>query len=177
MSHYYLITTQTNFMCETLRRAWVPKLKKKITVGKDPVMVTATSMIFQYNFEGHPKHYELKLPDAAEVLYDRGLISNYEGKDNNVKIYKKTLHTFTLRDGAPVQMIDESEVSFDKLELFNSDVVDVVANWEYKLMGRFLGLIDYKPQGKIRKMSVRSDDFHPVPGQSKVIDFNNQKVA
>jgi hypothetical protein len=167
-----------NIIKTLLKNKSIKDLKKDITTGNQPYFITPRSMVFEYYLRGHAKQYELLFADAAEMLYHRGLITDYINTGESTRIFKKVLHTFVLRNGAPSQLVDEVELTFSQLELTQDDVIHIVANWEYDITGGFMGLTEYTQRTPVRRMSTnRTKGVPTLPGQSKVIEIQTNKAA
>lgn len=143
-------------MCLLLRAMTMPALKKRIALHPDhPFKKTEYYLLFTYYIDGEKKKLLLERgEDAAEVLFENGLISKYTGAGPYLTMYSKKMHTVAGRNGAPVQWAVESELEWKDIKLFNSDVLHIVANHEYELTGRMMGLIPYKPLGKKRRIET-----------------------
>jgi hypothetical protein len=138
-------------MCLLLKAATMPGLKKRITLAAEPLVQTESHLLFNYYIDGKMRFLEVEIgEDAAELFEQNGLISRYEGAGHNLTLYVKKLHTVVGKDGAPVQWVSEVETEWHELKIFHSDMLHIVANHEYDLIGRVMGLIPYKPKAKVR---------------------------
>jgi hypothetical protein len=145
-----LTTQKTNLdMCRALEAIVKPGIKSKIVVGRNPVNITTHSILFTYDFEGHVKNYELDLEDAGEVLLNAGIISRFEG----TTFYKKRIVTVEGKDGTPLMWAVETEVDVKDIKFTADDVIHLMADWEYEKIGRFMGLVDYKPKAIRRSIN------------------------
>jgi hypothetical protein len=143
-------------MCLLLKAATMPGLKKRITLAAEPVQKTEFYLLFTYVMDGRTRFLDLERgEDVAETLLMNGLIKRYSGAGKYLKMYVDRLHTVKGKNGEPVQWAVEVELEWKDISFFPSDVLHIVANHEYELIGRVMGLIPYKPKAKCR--SIQTD--------------------
>lgn len=163
-------------MCYFMYRAAMPRIKKRISLGLNPVDVTDESVMITYGLDGNMRFYDfLKGQEGAEILYQRDIICHYEGVGSSLKMYRKKTNTSVGKSGVPLMMEYNVEFTWEDLKkLCGYELIDLVANWEYEITGRLAGFFAYKPKPPIRDMERQA--YWPVPGQSQSI-VNTLKAA